>query len=82
MVAASRRAVAVVTALVTVLYTSVAAACPVCASREEPSSLRWVALGAFIVTPWIVAGAIAHYIRKGALEERADTLQLPTENIE
>lgn len=68
--------------VVTVLLASVAAACPVCASREEPSSLRWVALGAFIVTPWIVATVVALYIRKGALAERRESLQLPTENIE
>ena len=77
-----RKLTASMLALVTVLFASVAAACPVCASREEPSSLRWVALGAFIVTPWIVATVVALYIRKGALAERRESLRLPTENIE
>jgi hypothetical protein len=64
------------------LLASVASACPVCASREEPSSLRWVALGAFIVTPWLIAGGVALYIKRGADLERRESLQLPTENSE
>ena len=77
-----RRAVATWFALATVLFTSVAAACPVCASREEASSLRWVALGAFIISPWFIAGAVALYIRRGMHAERNQTGPLPTENIE
>ncbi len=69
-----RRFVASAVALASVLFVSVAAACPVCASREEPTSLRWYALGAFILTPWFVAGAIALYIRKGWLAEQRSTL--------
>lgn len=77
----ARRTLSVLAALVTTFLASAAAACPVCASREEPTSLRWVALGAFILTPWIVAGVIAFYIKKGESAERS-LLQLPTENIE
>ena len=81
-----RNTIATLVATATGLVSSAALACPVCASREEPSSLRWVALGAFIVSPWIVAGVIAFYIRKGALAERAMQLPsagpLPTENME
>ncbi len=75
-----RRAVAALFALATVTLGSVAAACPVCA-RDEPGDLRWYALGVFIVSPWIVAGAIALYIRKGMAAERS-SLPLPSENIE
>jgi hypothetical protein len=64
------------------MFTSVALACPVCASREEATDLRWVALGAFILTPWIVVGAIALYIRRGMLAERGAAGSLPSENIE
>lgn len=77
-----RRAFALLTALFVATVASAAAACPVCASREEAGQLRWVALGAFIVTPWIVAGAVALYIRRGLLAEQGDPGRLPTEIIE
>ena len=76
-----RKLVALASALTVSLSASFALACPVCASREEPSSLRWIALGAFIVAPWFVAGAVGLYLRRGFLAERR-ALQLPTENIE
>lgn len=73
-----RRALALLTALCVATLASAAAACPVCASREEAGQLRWVALGAFIITPWIVAAGVALYIRRGLLAEQ----RLPSENIE
>ena len=78
---AVRRLIALGTVLLATLWATAAAACPVCASREEATSLRWVALGAFIISPWIVAAVVALYIRKGTLAEKGEA-PLPTENME
>ena len=60
------RLIAVVTGLVVLLSASIASACPVCATREGPGSLQWVALAAFVLSPWFIAGYIAYWIRKNA----------------
>ena len=51
-------------ALTTLLVAQIAHACPVCAQREDGGLMSDVALGALIVAPWIVAGAVALYIRR------------------
>jgi hypothetical protein len=75
-----RRFVAVSAGLVALLSAEIAAACPTCASREEPGSLRWFAIGALMLSPWIVAGSIALYIKRGMRRE-AQGNQLSMENL-
>lgn len=54
-------------ALWVLIFPAIASACPVCATREEGGSLRWVALGAFVLSPWIVSAFVALWIRNNVL---------------
>lgn len=54
---------ALCTGLGTVLVAPAAAACPVCAQRQE-GPLGTIALGVFIFMPWLIAVTVGHYIRK------------------
>ena len=47
-----------------------AAACPVCAQRDEEGIMRYIALGALVVLPWVVVGGAALYLwrERSALE--------------
>ncbi len=58
-----RRWAALWAALGIVLSSAIASACPVCAAREEGGSMRWIALGAFVLSPWIVSAFVALWIR-------------------
>jgi hypothetical protein len=60
-----RRAVASLSLLTTLGWTAVALACPVCAQRDDGGWLAQVGLGAFVLSPWIVALCVGLYIRRG-----------------
>jgi hypothetical protein len=45
------------------LYAPAALACPVCAQRQE-GPLGTIALGVFIVSPWIIALTVGWYVRR------------------
>lgn len=47
------------------LTPAIAAACPVCASRPTGGVGQWIVLGAFILLPYPVVGAVIKYIRSG-----------------
>ncbi len=66
-----RALVSIVAAALAALAPSVAAACPVCATREGSGPLGTVALGALIVAPWFAALGVGFWIRRGLLEEAA-----------
>jgi hypothetical protein len=46
------------------LLPQLAWACPVCAQRSDGGSMRTLALGAFVVMPWIVAATVGLYVRR------------------
>lgn len=62
------RGIALAAAAAAALIAPAASACPVCAQRQD-GALGTVALGLFIVTPWIVALSVGLYIRKTARDE-------------
>jgi len=47
------------------LTPAIALACPVCASRPTGGVGQWVVLGAFILLPYPLVGAVIKYIRSG-----------------
>jgi hypothetical protein len=61
---APRRGAALAAFLAATLATTLASACPVCAQRSDGGALGDVALGAFIVAPWIVALVVGLIIRR------------------
>jgi len=46
------------------LTPAIAAACPVCASKPNGVG-QWIVLGAFILLPYPLVGAVIKYIRSG-----------------
>jgi hypothetical protein len=66
MIAHPKRWVAIASALVVLAVTNMAAACPVCATRQDGGTLGWVALGAFVISPWIIALSVGLWIRNNA----------------
>ncbi len=67
------------TALAIVAVANVAQACPVCASREEAGSMSWIALGAFVLSPWFIAVAFGIWLRRAT---REDSFPLPSSETE
>jgi hypothetical protein len=61
------RAVALVSALVAMLYPVVLHACPVCAGREDAGPWRGIFLAMFIFFPFAVVAAVVRFVRS---EER------------
>lgn len=67
-----RHALGLAMAALGMLWAEVAAACPVCAQRNELGGpLRSVALGVLIVAPWFVALAVGIYIKKSLASAEA-----------
>ncbi|HZN93917.1 MAG TPA: hypothetical protein VFB81_14495 [Myxococcales bacterium] len=62
------------------LWASAAAACPACAGRDNdnPNRTAWL-LGAMILLPWTVAGAVVVALRK--LQETSPEGEPPPEPI-
>jgi hypothetical protein len=54
---------------VALLASAPALACPQCAGREDGGVARGVILGAFILFPFAVAGAVLHFIRTESAAE-------------
>jgi hypothetical protein len=59
-----RRASSGTVALATTLVAVVAQACPVCAQRSDGGLLGNVALGAMVISPWIVALSVGLWIKR------------------
>jgi hypothetical protein len=47
------------------LTPALALACPVCSSRPSGGVGQWIVLGAFILLPYPLVGAVIKYIRSG-----------------
>lgn len=71
-----RRTLATAIGLWVTFVSAYAAACPVCAQRDEEGVMRYVALGALVVLPWFVVGGAALYLwrERSALEDTAGSL--------
>ena len=71
-----RRLLATATGLWVTFASAYAAACPVCAQRDEEGVMRYVALGALVFLPWFVVGGAALYLwrERSALEGTAGSL--------
>ena len=68
-----KRALALASATLLTLASDVALACPVCAQRDEGGVMRYAALGVLVVMPWLVALAVAGFIRRERLAVLAAT---------
>ena len=62
-----RRAVAFASAIVLMLATAPAFACPVCAQRDDGGVMRYTALAVLVAMPWLVALAVGAFIRRERL---------------
>lgn len=71
-----RRVLATAIGLWVTFLSTYAAACPVCAQRDEEGVMRYIALGALVVLPWFVVGGAAIYLwrERSALEGTAGSL--------
>jgi hypothetical protein len=69
-----KRPLALLSCLGTVLAAPAAAACPVCAQRQE-GPLGTIALGVFIFMPWLIAITVGHYIRKNSVSGASSSLR-------
>ena len=69
-----KRSLALLTGLGTVLAAPAAAACPVCAQRQE-GPLGTIALGVFIFMPWLIAVTVGHYIRKNVRASNVESVE-------
>jgi len=56
---------AIIAGTAALLMPAIAAACPVCASRPTGGVGQWIVLGAFILLPYPLVGAVIKYIRSG-----------------
>jgi len=69
---ALRHMVAAGVGLVSVLASSLAWACPVCAERGDGGLMSNVALGAMVMSPWMVALSVGLWIKRGNRDETAE----------
>jgi hypothetical protein len=71
-----RRVLATAIGIWVTLVSAYAAACPVCAQRDEEGVMRYIALGALVILPWFVVGGAALYLwrERTALEGTAGSL--------
>jgi len=51
-----------------------AQACPVCAQREQGGIGRSIALGSFILLPFLVVGTVLYILRAAILREQRTTV--------
>jgi hypothetical protein len=72
------RLVQMFTVAFVLLSASAVHACPVCA-RDEPGSMGWISIVAFVLSPWLIVATIGLWIRS---QTRKETMQLPATEIE
>ncbi|MFP6685544.1 MAG: hypothetical protein VB934_12555 [Polyangiaceae bacterium] len=58
--------------LASVLGSSLALACPVCAERGDGGLMSNVALGAMVLSPWMVALSVGLWIKRVNRDETAE----------